>query len=284
MISSRNKFLVLKRITQFTKWMQEHRLSPNTVITYADAVERFLFFLIKHQAQEIDASWVRRFNYNYILKNNFSISYQNQCISGIKKYMEFRGTPLLLEDYERPEKPKMLPEVLSKQEVKLLLEGIKNLKHRMLLTLLYSSGLRIGEALQLQPTHIDSSRMLIFIQGGKGKKDRYVLLSARFLSDLKIYYQLYRPKEYLFEGRGGGPYTASSARQVLYKAVLFAKIQKRVKLHTLRHSFATHLLESGTDLRYIQQLLGHQSPKTTMIYTHVSTHSLQHIKNPFDDL
>jgi len=264
--------------------MREHRLSPSTVQTYGGVSHRFLNYLAKNDATAVTELWVRRFNHHYILANGFSISYQNQCISGIKKYMEFMGQPLALEDYERPDKPRRLPEVLSKDEVKQLLDCVQNLKHRALLTLLYSAGLRIGEALRIKPSDIDSARMLIFIRGAKGKKDRYVLLSDRFLSELRRYYKAYRPKNYLFEGRNGGMYTASSARQILHRALRQTDIQKRVKLHTLRHSFATHLLENGTDLRYIQQLLGHHSPKTTMIYTHVSTHSLQNIKNPFDDL
>lgn len=275
---------IFERITGFRAWLEEQRYAKTTVITYCDLVERFLFFLTKYGVTQIDEEWVRRFNYAYILTNNYSISYQNQCISGIKKYMEYRGRPMVLTDFERPDKPKKLPEILSKTEVKQLLDSVKNTKHRVLLTLLYSSGLRIGEALSMVPSDIDSDRMLIFVRGAKGKKDRYVLLSERFLVELRLYYTHYKPKQYLFEGQRGGPYSASSARQILKRAVQLTGIRKHVKLHTLRHSFATHLLENGTDLRYIQQLLGHHSPKTTMIYTHVSTRSLQNIKNPFDDL
>lgn len=275
---------ILSRITGYRAWLEEQRYAKTTVVTYCDIVERFLFFLAKYGITYIDEDWVRRFNHAYILSNKYSISYQNQCISGIKKYMEYRGKPMVLNDYERPDKPRKLPEILSKTEVKQLLDSVKNLKHRVLLTLLYSSGLRIGEALAMKPTDIDSDRMLIFIKGAKGKKDRYVLLSDRFLVELRQYYTYYKPKNYLFEGQRGGVYSANSARQILKRAVKAAGITKHVKLHTLRHSFATHLLENGTDLRYIQQLLGHHSPKTTMIYTHVSTRSLQNIKNPFDDL
>ncbi|EDM44814.1 tyrosine type site-specific recombinase [unidentified eubacterium SCB49] len=277
-------FAIATRLIQFKKWMEEQRLSHNTIMTYSNAVSLFLNYIVKHGTTEMNEEWVRRFNYDYIIKNRFSISYQNQCISGVKKYLEFRGLAVTLENYERPDKGKTLPAVLSKQEVKRLLDGIKNLKHKTLLSLVYSSGLRIGEALSLRPTAIDSTRKLIFIEGAKGKKDRYVLLSSKLLEDLRKYYTVYRPKTYLFEGRSGTMYSASSARAVFKSAAKRAGITKEVRLHTLRHSFATHLLENGTDLRYIQQLLGHQSPKTTMIYTHVSTRSLQNIKNPFDDL
>ncbi len=271
-------------LCSFSHWMREHRLADNTVSMYGESVRRFLLFIIEYEAKELNEYWVRRFNHHYIIKNNFSISYQNQVISGIKKFMEFKGRTLVLADYQRPDKPKTLPEVLSKAEVKALLGSLKNLKHKVLLSLLYSSGLRIGEALSLKETDIDSERMLIFIRGAKGKKDRYTLLSNNLLVELRNYYEAYKPTVFLFEGQRGGMYSASSARQVLHRAVNETKIKKHVRLHTLRHSFATHLLENGTDLRYIQQLLGHQSPKTTMIYTHVSTRSLSKITNPFDDL
>ena len=152
------------------------------------------------------------------------------------------------------------------------------------MSIIYSSGLRIGEALNLKLTDIDSKRMLISIKKGKGKKDRVSLLSPKILELLRDYYKAYKPNKYLFEGQFSEQYTSASARKVLKKALLSTSIKKRITLHTLRHSFATHLLESGTDIRYIQEILGHNSPKTTMIYTHVSTSSLSSIKNPFDTL
>ena len=149
---------------------------------------------------------------------------------------------------------------------------------------MYSGGLRIGEALNLKVTDIDSKRMLIHIKQAKGKKDRYTLLSLNFLILLRAYYKSYQPKKYLFEGQNGNQYTNSSAQAILKKALKKSNIKKDITLHSLRHSFATHLLENGTDIRYIQELLGHSSPKTTMIYTHVTESSLKKIRNPFDDL
>src|SRR5690606_25318342 len=139
-----------------------------------------------------------------------------------------------------------------------------------LLALIYSSGLRIGEALSLKLTDIDSKRMLIHIKSAKGKKDRYTLLSESFLEQLRDYYRHYKPKDFLFEGQEGQQYSTASSQKMFKQTIKRCNINKHVTLHTLRHSFATHLLESGTDLRYIQSLLGHNSPKTTMIYTHVS--------------
>jgi site-specific recombinase XerD len=148
----------------------------------------------------------------------------------------------------------------------------------------YSAGLRIGEALNLRPDDIDTSRGLILIRSAKGRKDRFTLLAPGLVPLLESYREHYQPKHFLFEGRSGEAYTQVSARQVLRKALGLAGIKKYVTLHTLRHSFATHLLESGTDIRYIQELLGHNSPKTTMIYTHVSSTNLTEIINPFDNL
>ncbi|MCH9659773.1 MAG: site-specific integrase [Bacteroidetes bacterium] len=264
--------------------MRAQRLSENTIKTYLDLVSKFLGYLDRHSVTDITPKWVSRFNYDFIVAQDYSISYQNQCISAIKKYVQFRGVLLSLDALQRPRKPQKLPCVLSVDELSLLLDCTQNLKHKALLSLLYSAGLRIGEALRLLPTDIDSKRMLIFVRDAKGKKDRYTLLSERFLVLLRGYYKAYRPKHYLFEGQQGVAYSATSARKILLKSKARAGIRKPIVLHTLRHSFATHLLESGTDIRYIQELLGHSSPKTTMIYTHVSSKSLQKIKNPFDSL
>lgn len=185
-------------------------------------------------------------------------------------------------EIERPAKKEKLPEILSKEEVKKLINQPKNSKHKCILALLYSAGLRRNELLNLKISDIDSDRMVIRVQGGKGGKDRYTLLSKDLLTDLRYYFRLYRPKVWLFEGAGGGKYSGTSVLKIVKKAAEKAKIGKKVVPHTLRHSFATHLLEAGTDLRYIQTLLGHGSSKTTEIYTHVATNVLTTIQNPLD--
>ena len=272
-------------LLRFVRWMQEKRLAASTVNTYHAVTALFLQYLQLKQVANPDALWIQRFNHDYILKGGHSVSYQNQCINGIKKYFVFKNLEVENMNIERPRKEKRLPVVLSKEEIKSIFEATHNLKHRTLLSLIYSAGLRIGEALALRPENIDRHRMLIHIKMAKGKKDRYTLLSPNILQLLETYYRVYKPKTYLFEGQEGGPYTSSSAQQVLKKAMQKAGIFKQgITLHSLRHSFATHLLESGTDIRYIQSLLGHNSPNTTMIYTHVSEKSLKNIKNPFDDL
>jgi integrase/recombinase XerD len=185
---------------------------------------------------------------------------------------------------QRPRREKRLPNVLSKNEVKSILEAPTNLKHRAMLSLIYACGLRRSELLSLTKFDIDSKRMVVIIRMAKGKKDRIVPLSPKILSLLRDYYKSYNPKEFLFEGQGGGEYSEKSLENVFKQSLLKANNKKPVTLHWLRHSYATHLLESGTDLRYIQDLLGHKSSKTTEIYTHVSTKNIQNIRSPFDDL
>ena len=272
------------QIVKFGKWLEQKRFSKNTVNTYVEVTSLFLRYIDLKQIETITARSIEQFNYDFICKAKKSVSYQNQCISGIKHFVDFKGIEIDQIDIKRPNKDKKLPNVLSKEETKTLLEVTKNLKHRTLLSLVYSAGLRIGEALNLRHGDIDFERGLIHIKTAKGRKDRYTLLSHGIIPMLKTYLSHYNPKHYLFEGRNGEKYTQVSARQVLKQSLANAGIQKYATLHTLRHSFATHLLESGTDIRYIQELLGHNSPKTTMIYTHVSTTNLKDIKNPFDSL
>jgi site-specific recombinase XerD len=214
-----------------------------------------------------------------------SHSYQNSAINAIKFYYEkVLGGSRRFYFVDRPLKQKTLPVVLSGEEVKRLIEATDNLKHKCMLMVCYSAGLRMSELLNLQIKDIDSKRMRIFVRAGKGKKDRMTLLSEKTLLILREYYIMYTPKTYLFEGSDGGRYGERSVQQVLKGAVESAGIRKKVSLHTLRHSFATHLLEKGTDLRYIQVLLGHDSSKTTEIYTHVSTKMIEAIKSPMDSL
>ena len=271
-------------LSKFKKWMQQKRLSDNTVNTYVEVTAFFLRYKLLKKVENYSIKLIEQFNYDFIFKANRSVSYQNQCINGIKKFMLFKDLEIDILNIERPKKERQLPAVLSIEEIKAIFNNLTNLKHKTLLSLLYSGGLRIGEALNLKIEDIDSSRMLIHIKQAKGKKDRYTLLSNSFLKLLREYYLAYKPKVYLFEGQKGNKYSNASAQAVLKKTLKHTNITKKVTLHTLRHTFATHLLENGTDIRYIQELLGHNSPKTTMIYTHVTKTSLKNIKNPFDEL
>lgn len=186
---------------------------------------------------------------------------------------------------DRPNKEKTLPSVLSTQEVIDILKQTENIKHKAILMTIYSAGLRISESINLKFKDIDSDRMQIRVEQGKGKVDRYSLLSVRTLMILREYYKQYRPTVWLFEGvKKGEQYSTRSIQQVFQDAVHKAGITKDVSVHTLRHSFATHLLENGTDLRYIQSLLGHANSKTTEIYTHITTKGFDQIKSPMDTL
>jgi site-specific recombinase XerD len=216
----------------------------------------------------------------------FAASSVNQVFNAIRfLYVELYKMPYAVGAIPRPKKEKKLPVVLSGEEVKRIMESTANLKHKALLMLIYSAGLRVGEATRLRPEDIDSDRNLIHIRGGKGKKDRYTILSTTVLSTLREYWKAHRPERYLFEGQETGkPYSIRSIEKVFSRAAQRAQIGKEVTVHTLRHSFATHLLEQGVDLRYIQELLGHGSSKTTEIYTHVSRRTLGQIQSPLDKI
>jgi len=274
-----------KKIAQFKDWLSSRRYSPNTIKTYTDALRTFLKFFHNKPINEINNQDLIRFNNDYILHNNYSSSFQNQVVNAIKLFFrKIENTQLEVDLIHRPKREKKLPNVLSKEEVQSILKNTINIKHKAALSLIYSCGLRRSELLNLKLKDIDSKRNLLIIRKAKGNKDRIVPLSTKVLELLRTYYKQYKPKEYLFEGQNGAlQYSEQSLRKVLKNSLVLSKINKPVSLHWLRHSYATHLLESGTDLRYIQEILGHKSSKTTEIYTYVSTKSLQKIKSPIDD-
>jgi len=272
-------------IQTFIRYLNSKRYSPNTIKVYSDSMSTFLRYFSIKNTTDISNDDLIDFNNNYILKNNFSASFQNQVVNAVKLYFTaIQHKKIDVELIHRPRREKLLPNVLSKEEVKAILDAPYNLKHRAMLAMIYSCGLRRGELLSLTKFDIDSKRMVVIIRMAKGKKDRIVPLSPKILYLLRDYYKSYQPKEFLFEGQGGGKYSEKSLENVFKQSLLKANNKKPVTLHWLRHSYATHLLESGTDLRYIQDLLGHKSSKTTEIYTHVSTKNIQNIRSPFDDL
>jgi len=227
-----------------------------------------------------------KFNNDYIIGQRLSASYQNQVVNAIKLFFRtMQKRSMDIELVHRPKTSKRLPNVLSKEEVKLILDALNNIKHKTMLSLIYACGLRCGELLRLRPEHLDSRRKLLIIKQSKGRKDRIVPLSDKAAALVREHIKIQGSAYYLFEGQTKGHmYDERSLQQVLKNAVLKAEIRKPVTLHWLRHSYATHLLESGTDLRYIQEILGHSSSKTTEIYTHVSNLSIQRIVSPFDNL
>ena len=274
------------QIHKFREWMQQKRYSPNTIKTYSEAINTFFEYFHQKSVLEITNADLTDFNHNYIIKYSYSAAYQNQGINGVKLFFTFsRSLKFEVEQAERPRREHKLPNVLSKQEVATVINAPTNLKHKTMLSLIYACGLRRSELLSLKPGNIESKRHLLIILNAKGKKDRVVPISDKVIVMLREYYKVYKPKVWLFEGRKAAEqYSEVSLQKVLKKALATSKITKPVSLHWLRHSYATHLLEAGTDLRYIQELLGHKSSKTTEIYTHVSEKSLQRIKSPFDDL
>ena len=276
----------IEALEKFKQYLRSKRYSENTIKTYSEALQSFFSFFNSKSINMITNEDIICYNNDYILKNKLSASYQNQIVNAVKLYFKtIQATKIEVEKIHRPKRAKVLPNVLSKEEVKAILNAHDNIKHKMMLSLIYSCGLRCGELLALKPVNIDSKRNLILLKNAKGKKDRIAPLSLKILELLREYYRQYKPITYLFEGqKAGQPYDARSLQLVLKQALKKAAITKPVTLHWLRHSYATHLLESGTDLRYIQELLGHNSSKTTEIYTHVSTNNIQKIKSPFDDL
>ena len=269
-------------IADFRKIMEVKRYSNNTISTYcsiANSVEKYF----NNSLRLVNESDLQEYVYRKIHNRKFSRSSQKQLVNSLRLYYkEVLNQEINLHVLLPRKSSFTIPEVLSKQEVITILKEVKNIKHKSILALLYSAGLRIGEAINLKIKSIDSDRMTIFIQRGKGVKDRLVPLSNNLLVLLRDYYKKYSPKEYLFEGQASGQYSNSSANQFIKKYSKRAGIKKKVTAHTFRHSYATHLLENGTDIRIIQRLLGHNSIKTTMIYTHVAEQSLLSVKSPFD--
>jgi site-specific recombinase XerD len=260
------------------------RYSSSTVKTYVYFFETFLNQYPDTDLKSFDENDIRGF-LQKLVQEGKSNSYINQAVNAIKFYFEVvLGMPNRFYSIERPRKEKRLPTVISKKDVSNMINSISNLKHKCIVSLLYASGLRLNELLNLKIKDIDSSRMIIFVRAGKGNRDRYTILGESILTDLREYYKIYEPKDYLFEGASGGKYTHTSVQMTVKRAAKNAGILKKVTPHTLRHSFATHLLENGTDLRYIQSLLGHSSSTTTEIYTHVAVNTFESIKSPLDSL
>ena len=266
----------------YLRKLELKKYSNNTVKTYVSCFEKYINYYKDYNINALNENDIRAY-LQLLINNKRSNSYINSTINSIKFYYEIvLGMPNRFYSIERPRREYKLPKVLPKEEVILLIENTNNLKHRCIVSLLYSAGLRRGELLNLKLNDIDSKRMVIRVLSAKGNKDRYTLLSNTALEDLRKYYKLWKPTNYLFEGVKKEKYSANSVGRIVANAAKKARIKNHVSPHILRHSFATHLLEAGTDLRYIQKILGHNSSKTTEIYTHVATNTFRSIKNPLD--
>lgn len=280
----RNEGLTLrnKGLQEYIDLLETRRYSYNTAKTYVALFRDFVEYYKEKELIEINEMDIKHYLHK-IVKSGKSTSYQNQAINAIKFYYEqVLDMPQRFYEVDRPIRETKLPVVMSVEEIQELLHVVTNLKHKALLTLLYSSGLRRQELLDLELRDILPDRMQIHVRAAKGKKDRYTVLSVKAKGLLNEYFDKYNPRKWVFEGPGFSRYSASSLANILRISCLKAGITKDVTPHTLRHSFATHLLENNVDLRYIQSLLGHNSSKTTEMYTHISTRFTRNIQSPLD--
>ena len=269
--------------------VQEMRLrnySLKTIKAYKSCIRSFIRHLHPVHPKDADAQAIRGYLSYLIEECGYKASSINQVINAFRfMYVELYRVPMVLGEVPRPRHEKPLPVILSQEEVVRIFQATENIKHRCLLMVAYSAGLRVGEVVRLRLEDIDRERMLIHVRVAKGFKDRYTVLAGSLFGTYDEYLRRYVPRGYVFEGGGGErPYSIRSAEEVFTQAVVRAGIKKDVSFHSLRHAFATHLLEQGVDLRYIQELLGHASSKTTEIYTHVSQRDIGRIRSPMEEL
>lgn len=270
--------------SEYRDLLVRRRYSKSTIRNYCSQFEMFLAFC-QREAHHLTDQDVNAYLNFLINEKRVSASAQNIAINAIKFYFEHVcKEQRRVYDYDRPVNEYKLPVVLSEDEIRCLFDSCENVKHRMMLQLIYSAGLRRSELLGLRLSDVDRGRKVIVIRQGKGKKDRITLLSQKLLPLLDDYLIKYTPRFWLFESLDNGQYSESSIQQVFQRALRKSGIRKDASLHSLRHSFATHLLERGTDLRYIQVLLGHSSSKTTERYTHVTRKGFENLRSPLDDI
>lgn len=270
--------------TKTEELLTVRRYSPRTIKSYLAHLRVFCQAHADEQPEGVNEDTLRKYLLTRSKAGRFSESTQNQMLNAIKFWLEqVEGREKAFTDL-RPKKRDRLPTVLSVQEVRRLFDAVTNIKHRCILKIIYGGGLRLSEVVNLRVADIHSDRLQIYVYGGKGKKDRYTTLSQKFLVELREYFKEYRPNHWLFEGATGGQYSVRSVQAILRKAVDRSGINPYCTVHTLRHSYATHLLEAGTSLRHIQVLLGHAASKTTEIYTHVTSAERSRIISPLDRL
>ena len=272
-------------LEMLTWYLDENRYSPRTRESYLAMLEFFFRYFSPAEPAEISEEDISKFLHDFIIKLGYSPTYQNQMVSAIKIYYTIAGKGKVDPDFlERPRRRRSLPKVFSKEEVSAILNSSGNLKHKLVLWIIYSCGLRRSEVTNIRLTDLDRERNILHIREGKGMVDRFVPIPDKVWVKVEEYTRAYKPREYLFEGQTGGRYSSESVYRVFKEALVKAGIKKDVGVHSLRHSYATHLHENGLDIRYIQELLGHKSTRTTEIYTHVSRRNLIAVRSPIDDL
>lgn len=272
-------------IDKYSKLLHLKNYSTKTEKAYLHHLNLFLDYIRSSKISYVDSKVLLDY-FNYLKQTkNFSYSAMKQALAAVRfLFLDVLKKDIDFDFFIKMKKPNSLPNVLSTEEVKRIINSIENIKHRAIISTIYSCGLRISEAVNLKINDIDSSAMTVKIVNAKGKNDRIVMLSEKLLSTLRDYFKEYKPKVYLFEGQKGEKYSSRSIQQIFNNAVKKAGIKKKVTVHTLRHSFASHLLDNGTDIRFIQELLGHKHLSTTQIYTHINPVSVKKIKSPFDYL
>ena len=266
--------------------MALQRYSPNTIKAYKQYAQVFLQAMSDYTSlKKIPVSEIEGFINRMVTDNKISVSYQRSLVGAIKKLYELTLDEKVKLDYLYPKRNfSSLPKFFSKDEIKRVFDATDNLKHKAILMTVYSCGLRLSELLNLKITDIRSADKLLQINKSKGNKDRVVSLPDRLLEVLREYYRQYKPSTYLFEGANGGRCSERSVQLVLKKALAKGKINASGSVHTLRHSYATHLIQSGVDIRIVQKLLGHESIKTTQIYTHIADIDSKKTPSPLDFL
>ena len=272
-------------LAEFRAKLHLQRYAPTSIKTYNNALTKFLVAFQHENLEQLSLQQIAHFLSRLQKNQHLSPTYQRQILSSITKFYHlFFNRRLDLSVLYPKRKKKALPNYLTLQEIKRLFFHCHNLKHLCVLQILYGCGLRVSEVVALKITDIDSAAMRILVRNAKGQKDRVVPLPKSLLENLRHYYKIYQPKNYLFEGQKKVQYSIKSIQEVTKKCAYEAHIKKKVTPHILRHSYATHQLENGVNIRHIQELLGHNSIKTTEIYTHISKVSKEKIANPLDQL
>lgn len=260
-------------------------MSQSTIRTYTSMITIFFSKFMEYDLTQVTKEQIEGFVYDLIKENKISESFQNQLINSIKAYYEYvLKMPREYYEIERPKKNVTIPDVLSEEEVMRIIQYPRNIKHRAILWTIYSAGLRISEATNLRIDDIHPDQGFIFVKGAKGKKDRKTILSDHLVNLLDEYYTEYKPSYWLFEGQTGGKYSVESIRKIFRRAVKETNSNPWATVHTLRHSFATHCLQNKISLRHVQNMLGHNSPKTTEIYTKTIEINNKKVKSPLDKL
>ncbi len=262
------------------------RYANNTIKSYCGYAQVFLEQMEKYnRLDEIPISEIELFINTKVTQENISVSYQRSLVGAIKKVFELVENQKIELNYLYPKrKVNKLPTFFSQEEVRNLLNATENLKHKAILTTIYSCGLRLSELINLKITDIKSESDLLLIRQSKGNKDRIVALPDKLLELLREYYKVYQPKDFLFEGTKGNQYSERSVQLILKNAMSKAGVLSKGSVHTLRHSYATHLIKSGIDVRVVQELLGHNDIRTTMIYTHITDIDKKSTPSPLDFL